>query len=65
MAKNIVDTLMDTVIFTALIGTIGTAVVGAAAGNVTGAAAILLLLTTLFVVIGFIRGIMSNSKSKR
>lgn len=59
-SDKMIDTLMATVIFTALIGTIGASI--AAVTNVTGAALVLLGLTTLFVVIGFIRGIIKSMK---
>ena len=67
MAMSI-DKLMDIVlgvfVFAALIGTIATSVVGAAAGNVTGAAATLLGLTTLLLVIVFIKSIVKSGKGR-
>ena len=63
IADNIIDITIGTFIFTALIGTIATAVIGAT--NVSGAALTLLGLTTLLVVVGFIRSIMKVSGAKR
>lgn len=61
--KDIMDTLIETVIFAALIGVIATSIAGVGA-NVSGAAAVLLGLTVLFIVINFIRGLVPT-KSKR
>ena len=49
--SKFIKVLVEVVIFTSIIGTIATQVTSA---NVSGTAQVLLLLTTLFVVIGFI-----------
>ena len=49
--SKFIKVLVEVVIFTSIVGTIATQV---NAANVSGTARILLLLTTLFVVIGFI-----------
>ena len=61
---KMMDIVLGVFIFTGLIGAIATQVVGAAAGNVTGAAATLLALTTLLLVIVFIRGIAKSGKGR-
>lgn len=53
---NFITTVLGVFIFTALIGTIASQIVSAQA-NVTGGASILLGLTTLILVIGFIMSI--------
>lgn len=63
---DIMDTVMDTVVFTALIGTIAISVLTVA--NLSGAALVLVGLIPLFIVIGFVRQIMKSmgkSKSRR
>lgn len=56
--SKIITVLIETVIFTALIGTVATSVLGA--DNVSGTAAVLLGLVTLFVVIGFVVTLMKT-----
>lgn len=56
--SKFIQVLLEVVIFTALIGTIATSVLGVE--NVTGTALILLGLTTLFVVIGFVMMLMKQ-----
>ncbi len=54
MAKNnILDVVIEILIFLAFLGFIGNAVAGIS-GNVTGAALVLVGLMTLFITIGFI-----------
>lgn len=65
-AKYNIDSFIQTVlgvfIFTALIGTIATQITSAQA-NLSGGAAILLGLTTLILVIGFIMSIYKSHKA--
>lgn len=57
---KMIDVVLATVIFTALIGTIGASVAGVT--NVSGTALVLIGLITLFVAIGFIRSLMKSMK---
>lgn len=52
--------LFVVLIFTSLIGTIATSIVGAQGGNVTGAASTLLGLTTLIITIVFVRSMIKG-----
>lgn len=61
---DVIKIVLEVVIFMSLIGTIATLVAGANA-NVTGTARVLILLTTLFIVIGFIVYIMRVSGLKK
>ena len=63
MEKDLMDKLLYILIFCAVIGTIAAQVTDAS-NNVSGAAKILLGLTTIFVVIGFIRNVAGKSKGK-
>lgn len=61
---DMVKVLIEVVIFTALIGTIA-AQVNNPDGNITGTALVLYGLITLFVVIGFIIGLMKTLGVKK
>lgn len=57
--SNMVTVLVEVVIFTALIGVIANEVAGPNA-NITGAGLVMYGLITLFVIIGFILGLMKT-----
>ena len=60
---NIINVLLEVVIFGAIIGTIATTV--ATGSNLSGTALILYSLVTLFVVIGFIMTLMKTLGLKK
>ena len=63
--SKMITLVIEVVIFASLIGVIASQISTAASdGNVTGAAAVLLGLTTLFVVIGFVVAIMKTAGLK-
>lgn len=61
---NFIETVLGVFVFTALIGTVAAQIVSAQ-NNLTGGAAILLGLTTLILVIGFIMAIYKSHKGGR
>jgi hypothetical protein len=63
--SKMITLVVEVVIFASLIGVIASQITAAAGdGNVTGAAAVMLGLTTLFVVIGFVVAILKTSGLK-
>lgn len=60
--EKFIPVVLGVFVFTALIGNIASQVVSAQGGNVTGGASVLLGLTTLILVIGFIMSIYKGAK---